>query len=129
MPLHESFTALVLSGLDSGNPLAFLAAVGTLRTATRADRSAEWRLSWTMHDGHWSPVLRSGVGGREADQVLERGQVRHPFHLAQVAFHVGPEVVGQPATGIDLAVMDVRQQTGRALEIAEEPIRGGGAAS
>ena len=36
MPSHESSTVLVLSGLDGGNPLAFLAAIGTLRAVTRA---------------------------------------------------------------------------------------------
>ena len=67
MPPHELSTALVLSGLDGGNPLAFLAAVGTLRTATRADRSAEWCLSWTVQDGHWSPML---VGGRDGNGTV-----------------------------------------------------------
>ena len=57
MPSNESSTVLVLSGLDGGNPLAFLAAIGTLRAVTRAASSAEWTLSWKMHDGHWSPVL------------------------------------------------------------------------
>ena len=52
MPSHESSTVLVLSGLDGGNPLAFLAAIGTLRAVTRAAPSVEWTLSWKMHDGH-----------------------------------------------------------------------------
>ena len=68
MPQHEHFTALVLSGLDGGNPLAFLAAVGTLRTVTRAEPSAEWRLAWTIHDGHWSPALSGGA--RDANDGL-----------------------------------------------------------
>jgi len=73
MPLHEPSTALVLSGLDGGNPLAFLAALGTLRTATRADRSAEWRLSWTIHCGHWSPVLVGGMGANGTAALTEDG--------------------------------------------------------
>ena len=60
MPSHDPSGALVLSGLDGGNPLAFLAAVGTLRTVDRSDPSAEWRLRWKFHDGHWSPVLVAG---------------------------------------------------------------------
>ena len=60
MPSHDPSGALVLGGLDGGNPLAFVAAVGTLRTVGRSDPSAEWRLSWTIHDGHWSPVLVAG---------------------------------------------------------------------
>ena len=70
MPSHESSTVLVLSGLDGGNPLAFLAAIGTLRTATRAAPSAEWTLNWKMHDGHWSPVLGGSMPLKE-DSLIE----------------------------------------------------------
>ena len=70
MPSHESSTELVLSGLDGGNPLAFLAAVGTLRTVTRAASCAEWTLSWKMHDGHWSPVLGGSIPLKE-DSLIE----------------------------------------------------------
>ncbi len=54
----DSTPGLLLRGLDGGNPLAFLAAVGALRTATLAASSDEWRLRWTTHEGHWTPVLR-----------------------------------------------------------------------
>ena len=54
----DSTPGLLLSGLDGSNPLAFLAAVGTLRTATLTASSDEWRLRWTTHEGHWTPVLR-----------------------------------------------------------------------
>ena len=70
MPQHEDFAALVFRGLDGGNPLAFLAAVGTLRTVTRAVPSAEWRLSWAIHDGHWSPMLVGGAGGANDGMTL-----------------------------------------------------------
>ena len=76
MPQHEHLTALVLSGLDGGNPLAFLAAVGTLRTATRAEPSAEWRLAWTIHDGHWSPrLVGGGMGANHGVPLTEEGLV------------------------------------------------------
>lgn len=45
---------LPLPGLDGSNPLAFLAALGTLRVADRAFGGA--KLSWRF-DGCWSPVL------------------------------------------------------------------------
>ena len=70
MPSREPSTARVLSGLDGGNPLAFLAAVGTLRTVTRAAPSAGWTMSWKTHDGHWSPVLVGGTSLTE-DGLIE----------------------------------------------------------
>ncbi len=51
---------LVLTGLDGSNPLAFLAALGTLRLATLRWPEREVTLSWTKL-GAWRPVL-SGVG-------------------------------------------------------------------
>lgn len=48
---------LLLSGLDGANPLAFLAAVGTLRTVSLAEPKADWRMKWLMHEGVWAPVL------------------------------------------------------------------------
>ena len=71
MPSREPSTALVLSGLDGGNPLAFLAAVGTLRVVTRAAPSAGWTMSWKVHDGHWSPVLLGSMS------VTEDGLIEH----------------------------------------------------
>ena len=53
----ESSSTLLLKGLDGSNLLAFLAAVGTLRIATRARPSAAWHLKWCWYDGHWSPLL------------------------------------------------------------------------
>ncbi|AWM35562.1 hypothetical protein GobsT_67660 [Gemmata obscuriglobus] len=46
--------ALPLTGLDGANPLAFLAALGTLRLAERAYPGT--RLSWKAQ-GSWTPVL------------------------------------------------------------------------
>ena len=48
---------LVLNGLDGSNPLGFLAAVGTLRTATHASPASKWHLQWQMYDGTWTPKL------------------------------------------------------------------------
>ena len=57
MTMSESTAGLVLNGLDGGNPLGFLAAIGTLRTVTAANSSANWRMSWEVNGGYWSPVL------------------------------------------------------------------------
>ena len=48
---------LPLSGLDGGNLLGFLAAVGTLRTATLAEPCCDWRMKWVSRGGLWSPAL------------------------------------------------------------------------
>ena len=58
MTEHDGSThSLLLSGLDGGNPLGFLAAIGTLRVATLADKSATWLLGWLECGGIWTPFL------------------------------------------------------------------------
>lgn len=47
----------LLVGLDGGNLLAFLAALGALRTTTLAWPSAEVRMRWVAVHGGWHPVL------------------------------------------------------------------------
>ena len=58
MPASDE-QGLLLNGLDGSNPLGFLAAVGTLRTATLAAPEADWRMKWARHNGIWAPVLSS----------------------------------------------------------------------
>ena len=50
-------SGLLLNGLDGSNLLGFLAGVGVLRVATKADPQADWRVRWEMREGHWSPAL------------------------------------------------------------------------
>ncbi len=45
------------SGLDGGNLLGFLAAIGALRVLTLAERGAEVRMRW-MARGAWRPVVQ-----------------------------------------------------------------------
>ena len=45
---EQSSNGLLLSGLDGGNPLAFLAALGTLRGLTIAWPGRRVRLSWDV---------------------------------------------------------------------------------
>ncbi|MHB9099507.1 MAG: type I-G CRISPR-associated protein, Cas3-extension family [Syntrophales bacterium] len=47
----------LLNGLDGGNPLAFLAALGTLRTATLAWKAHRCCLRWRNSGGGWRPEL------------------------------------------------------------------------
>jgi hypothetical protein len=48
---------LQLVGLDGGNPLGFLAALGTLRASGQAFQKAEPRLGWILRQGCWHPIL------------------------------------------------------------------------
>jgi len=47
----------LLKGLDGGNPLAFLAALGTLRTAALARPDYRCHMTWREAEGGWRPEL------------------------------------------------------------------------
>jgi hypothetical protein len=53
-------TERVLTGLDGSNPLAFMAALGTLRVISQSSGAAV-RLSW-REEGRWRPVLHLPPG-------------------------------------------------------------------
>jgi len=62
--MHE----IRLTGLDGGNFLGYLAALGALRVLTLAEPDAEVRLSW-RDEGWWMPVLHHSRIGTEGDLV------------------------------------------------------------
>lgn len=77
-----------LAGLDGANPLAFLAAVGTLRTATLAWPAREITLGWHLSDGLWKPLL--GTQGISDRETLLEGLSRQLARMAgHPAFDVG----------------------------------------
>jgi hypothetical protein len=49
---------ILLYGLDGSNPLAFLAALGTLRSLSLLWPEERVRLAWKIHDGAWRPMLQ-----------------------------------------------------------------------
>src|SRR5713101_2150420 len=59
-----------LSGLDGGNLLAFLAALGTLRVLTHVEPEADVRMNW-LESGSWRPVVQHSRIG-VADGLIER---------------------------------------------------------
>lgn len=61
----------LLKGLDGGNPLAFLAAIGTLRTVTAIWPQARPRMSWQIAEGAWRPSLT--LDGNMSDTELAAG--------------------------------------------------------
>jgi hypothetical protein len=52
---------LTLSALDGSNPLAFLAAIGTLRIAHLSESGANVKMCWTRAGGFWRPQLLVSV--------------------------------------------------------------------
>lgn len=59
MNRKETMSTLVLPGLDGSNPLAFLTALGTLRTLTLMNPGDVVRLGWRMESGAWRPFIES----------------------------------------------------------------------
>jgi hypothetical protein len=53
----EQPAGLILCGLDSSNPLAFLAALGTLRTISHALPHRKAKMAWEQRLVAWRPVL------------------------------------------------------------------------
>ena len=53
----ENDKGLLLTGLDGSNPLAFLAALGALRTLARVWPKRDVRLGWQCKSGCWRPTI------------------------------------------------------------------------
>lgn len=69
MTAHESTPRLLLNGLDGGNPLGFLAAIGT--AVVLQDVFPEIRLGWEQTADGWRPSLAGyGDDKREFSQEL-----------------------------------------------------------
>jgi hypothetical protein len=62
---------ILLKGLDGSNPLAFLAALGTLRTLTLALPNEEVKMSWEEHQGTWQPLVRCSLAS-DCDAIIEK---------------------------------------------------------
>jgi hypothetical protein len=72
-------TVLILQGLDGSNPLAFLAALGALRSTTALFPGKLVRLGWTLRDAGWRPNLELPED-RESEWLCERlAEQLHPM--------------------------------------------------
>ena len=81
---EQENSGLLLSGLDGANPLAFLAALGTLRGLTLAWPERSVCLSWTLPDT-WRPCLHvdgDTPGEEETLDGLEAFMQMRPGHEA-----------------------------------------------
>jgi len=78
---------LELRGLDGANPLAFLAALGTLCTLTRAWPRRTVRLRWERLSAAWRPLLTTEASLSESEVLttlereLRRDDTCQPFEL------------------------------------------------
>lgn len=60
-----------LNGLDGGNPLGFLAALGVLKAASDAMPAGEWRISWRQDRGPWTPTL-AGITSLNENRLVNK---------------------------------------------------------
>lgn len=74
---HKS---IALDALDGANPLAFLAALGTLRVLTRVVQGCDLRLSWEQRFGAWRPVLWAAEPPDEA--TIAKALVKNSLNLS-----------------------------------------------
>lgn len=88
MAANEPASGLLLNGLDGSNPLAFLAALGTLRVVNERKTASpgDWRMFWKQNQGYWSPVI-SGDVLLEKEELIQiimsepRKMENHPVKL------------------------------------------------
>lgn len=67
----SNYNGILLKGLDGSNPLAFLAALGTLRTLTLALPGEAVKMNWEQSEGAWRPRVRCSLSG-DTDAMIER---------------------------------------------------------
>ena len=99
---------VVLKGLDGGNPLAFLAAVGTLRTVVSANAEGGWRMKWRDKGGMWSPVLVAHEAPN-ADRLVE---------LLVAALRCGPTPEFDIAENLNFSPADFKRVAAEAQLLA-----------
>lgn len=79
---------LTLTGLDGSNPLAFLAALGTLRTLTAALPDARITVSWVRHTGAYRPAVHTSPALTEDDAVARLDEQLRTMN-GHIAFSLG----------------------------------------
>lgn len=90
---------LLLNGLDGSNPLAFLAALGTLRVLSGVWSSADVKMAWTIQNGVWNPALYLAESTDEATvigalmQHMKRNIAEHPIAFMESLYGGNPAEV------------------------------------
>ena len=116
----SSEPGLVLSGLDGGNPLGFLAAVGVLRILSDGcdGPPGKVRLGWNATPAGWRPVL-AGCGEDKADLCnklhrLLKGASNEIFDIGKVS--KGAKVSNKFPFEADLLVRALQASPGSSSE-------------
>ena len=99
--LRNDGAGLLLSGLDGGNPLGFLAAVGTLRTVALIEPTSDWRMTWVGREAMWLPQISSqhAITPKALIELLMRAlrlESTPEFDFAK-NLRVSPETFGEVA--------------------------------
>lgn len=115
---RPSHSEIILSGLDGSNPLAFLAALGVLRTLSDAWPDQEVRMHWSEVAGSWCPVLRSR-GDLSAqivvDATAEQLAIGHDPSCRHAHLQIGKN--------LSVAPVQFRVHVQRAAEVADRDRR------
>ena len=103
---NQEHPEVVLRGLDGSNPLAFLAALGTLRTLTAAWPERAVRMGWRIETGAWRPVLKAGgwAGAAAADELLDALAGQLAGGAGRAAFRFTRDLRLLPATFREFAL-------------------------
>jgi hypothetical protein len=64
--------SITLDALDGSNPLAFLAALGTLRVLTLCNAPKAIRINWLERNGAWRPALSSSDVQLESKSITDQ---------------------------------------------------------
>lgn len=99
-------TEFALDGLDGANPLAFLAALGTLRTADRIWSDAGARLHWKLTGAGWRARLSLADG---PDESVLAVRIAEKLREGDDAFSIGEDL---RLSRDDFADLVRRAQTG-----------------
>ncbi len=97
----------ILVGPDGGNPLGFLAALGTLRTLAEAWPGRRVRMSWRAA-GAWRPVLHIG-GDAEPAEIVRALDVRLKRMRGHELWKIGADLTLKPGK-FRQAALDARAQ-------------------
>lgn len=106
--------SIALAGLDGSNLLAFLAALGTLRTLTQALEDATIQLHWEAR-GMWTPVL-SGPFPDDDEEAIALILSSLHARLRQMLNHPVLTV----AKNLNLSPQQFRQLASEAVQLAHE---------
>lgn len=63
---------ILLPGLDGGNPLGFMAALGILRVLSLDGGGSKWRLNWVIQSSTWTPEISCDYEVLNRDEFVKR---------------------------------------------------------